>query len=324
MRRTSFLRFLGMGAVAVAAGPTGAAPSSVGYVPAKHAGVTLHIVQVNLNDAEVRVTGALASGGIGKSETFGGLVSRVLPTAAITGTFFGVRSGSPVGDIVIGGASVYHGRSVGTAFGITDSGRAKFVSPKAARTGEYETLFSGGIRLLKGGRYVVRPRAQGFRDSSLYGRKPRTAVAYSRSGRLMLVATNQAVYLGEFAWALRRAGAVDAVAMDGGGSTALFYRGSTISRPTRKLTNLIVVYDRSANFRKRLAHLAPGVAERKAVALALKRSAAVASVEPRLTQASFPVRGVPMATVVACWIAASIRMGHHRYADRRAARWRSR
>jgi hypothetical protein len=69
------------------------------------------------------------------------------------------------------------------------------------------------------------------------------------------------------AWIMRKLGAWDAVSMDGGSSTALFYRGRLFSRPARALTNLLVVYDTEAAYARVLPHLAPGhrLAERPAI-----------------------------------------------------------
>ncbi len=51
-------------------------------------GVTAHVVTVNLNDPHIRVTVNLSAGGIGRSETMNSFVSRLRPTAAITGTLW--------------------------------------------------------------------------------------------------------------------------------------------------------------------------------------------------------------------------------------------
>ena len=62
----------------------------------------------------------------------------------------------------------------------------------------------------------------------------------------MLVATTSSVTLSELGRAMKSKGVVDAVALDGGGSTALYYKGSMIVKPKRGMSNLFVVYGRPA------------------------------------------------------------------------------
>jgi exopolysaccharide biosynthesis protein len=62
------------------------------------------------------------------------------------------------------------------------------------------------------------------------------------------------VYLRKLAEAVQALGAVRAAALDGGSSTALYYRGKSFAVPGRRLTNLLVVYD-SASRHEELKHL---------------------------------------------------------------------
>ena len=59
---------------------------------------------------------------------------------------------------------------------------------------------------------------------------------------------------------MRSLGCRDAIALDGGSSSAMFYRGRFAARPHRSLTNLLVVYDSSVDYQRALGRLAPGVA----------------------------------------------------------------
>ena len=123
---------------------------------------------------------------------------------------------------------------------------------------EYETVVCGGPRLVNAGRTLVVPRAEGFRDGSLFRRRPRTAVGVTRSNKLMLVTVTRPIYLRQLARLMRSLGCRDAIALDGGSSSAMFYRGRFTTRPRRSLTNLLVVYDSSAGYHRALERLAPG------------------------------------------------------------------
>ena len=52
-------------------------------------------------------------------------------------------------------------------------------------------------------------------------------------------------------------GAVDALTLDGGSSTGFYGGGSYRANPTRKLTNLLVVYSKSADYNNAKTALVP-------------------------------------------------------------------
>src|SRR5205085_2452745 len=67
------------------------------------------------------------------------------------------------------------------------------------------------------------------------------------------------IYLRQLARLMRSLGCRNAIALDGGSSSAMFYRGRFAARPRRSLTNLLVVYDSSNAYHRALGRLAPGV-----------------------------------------------------------------
>jgi len=240
---------------------TPASPGSLAYQKRRASGVPVHLVTVNLNDPNVKVSVALARGQVGRMESFRGILRRARPAAAITGSFFSPRTGWPTGDIVVDGQWLAMGR-IGTAVAITPENEVRFIRMRRGqprRWREYDTVLGGGPRLLTSGRITLAPRAEGFRDRTLYARRPRTAVGVTRNGKLLLVTVRRAIYLRRLARIMRALGARDAVAMDGGGSTAMFYRGRLVSRPTRRLANLLVAYDNSSAYARALPRLASGV-----------------------------------------------------------------
>ena len=246
---------------ALAAAPAGAHPSGVTFRHVRRAGIRASVITVNLNDESVKVSVALPRRGVGSRETFGSLLHRVRPAAAVTGTYFGLRDAQPVGDIVIGGRLVNTG-FVGTALAITGENRARFVGTRRWRArdwSDYETVICGGPRLVTNGRSLVVPRAEGFRDRSLFRRRPRTAVGLTRYNRLVMVTVARPIYLRQLARLMRSLGCRNAIALDGGSSSAMFYRGRFAARPRRSLTNLLVVYDSSNEYRRALGRLAPGI-----------------------------------------------------------------
>src|SRR5262249_21279743 len=70
-------------------------------------GVDTYVVEVDMDDPQVRVSPMLALGGVPHAESFQNMIARSRPVAAITGTFFGIRNLMPTGDLVIEGQLVW-------------------------------------------------------------------------------------------------------------------------------------------------------------------------------------------------------------------------
>jgi hypothetical protein len=111
-------------------------------------------------------------------------------------------------------------------------------------------LLTGGPLLVEDGRPVFQAVQEGFTGTVL-GRRARTAVAAQRSGKLLLVVIeggeeqDAGVTLEEMAVLLSALGAVTAVGLDGGGSSAMWVAGQLVSRPAtgteRPVANALVV-----------------------------------------------------------------------------------
>jgi hypothetical protein len=235
---------------------------AIGYRKAWVGRIPAHVVQVDLRRG-LRVSVALTQWGIGGREPWSHFIARTRPTAAITGTYFDVATCVPVGSLVIGGIPVHRGQ-VRTALGITHEGKAAFLSSHGGMSRDwrqYDALIHAGPRLLSKGRVTLFPRAEGFRDPRVYQRKPRAAVGLTRSGKLLLVAVTRPIYLRQLATLMRGLGARDAMALDGGSSAGLYYRGRSYVVPQRCLTNLLVIYDTEEHYLRAAKQLAPAVRE---------------------------------------------------------------
>lgn len=165
------------------------------------------------------------------------------PIAAITGTFFAPSSQRPVADVLIDGSLVASG-SRGTAVGVDWFGGVKiFDKPyhEPVDWALYQYGLRGAVRVLSAGVVQPNPKAQRFRDSRLWGRAARTGLGTTKSGKVLLFATRAKVTLSELGKAMRARGALDAVSLDGGSSTCLYYKGSLVVPPSRKLSNLFVI-----------------------------------------------------------------------------------
>lgn len=238
--------------------PTEAA-SDVEYSRVPWSGIQAHVVSVNLNSPDLRVTVSLAKNGAGTSESFSSMLNRLQPAAAITGTFFCTRSLLPTGDIVIEGIPVYTG-CLGKSVCITPFNTAEFVPYKQGhRSGwaGFETVLSAGPTLVQNRAVCLFPRDEGFSDPALFGKKRRAAIGITADNKLLMVTVDTPVYLRTLGYVMLHLGAIDAVDLDGGSSSALYCNGRQITRPGRMLTNLIVVYDNQNDYYAHRQALAP-------------------------------------------------------------------
>jgi|GEM_PF-1125296 len=238
-----------------------AASQNVTYSKQWVAGVPAHVVTVNLNSPNVHVSAAISKRGIGTSEGFGSMLSRLQPTAAITGTYFCTRSLRPVGHIVVDGQLIVPGQ-VGTGICFTADNRVHFRPVSAIRDNgwtSYSSLVCAGPTLIRDGKISTSLTSEGFRDPRLWRKNPRCAIGLTKWNRLLLVTVNRPIFLSHMSRVMKALGAVDAINLDGGGSTALYWNGRVLSHPTRRLTNLIVVYESPEMFARIKPQLAPNL-----------------------------------------------------------------
>lgn len=169
------------------------------------------------------------------------------PAVALNGTFFAWENQKPVGDVVVDGERVAMGRR-GSVVAVDWFGKVHIFHPKFREEVDwfpYRYALRGTVMLVDHGKVVPNPKAQKFRDKSIWGKAARTAIGVTPEGKLLMIATKNAVTLSQVGWALLGKGAVDAVCLDGGGSTTMMYRGKTVLPTARRLSNLFVVFERS-------------------------------------------------------------------------------
>jgi exopolysaccharide biosynthesis protein len=114
----------------------------------------------------------------------------------------------------------------------------------------YSSALGGGPRLVENGTAEV--KEEGFRSDVTNGLGPRTAIGIDKEGRYIIAVADgrQGFYstgmtLLEMAYTMQKFGAVDALNMDGGGSTAMFVRDKIANRPSdgaeRSVSNALLV-----------------------------------------------------------------------------------
>lgn len=233
------------------------AERAVQYLSFVQERATYHVVVADVTKDEVSVETKFAL----RLVPMGKLWEQDIPAAALTGTFFAWENQKPVGDVLLDGDLVAKGRR-GSVFAVDWFGKAHIFHPgfrQAIDWFPYRFALRGAVRLVEDGKVVPNPRAQHFRDSSIWGKASRTAAGITAAGKVMFVATTHAVTLSQLGRAMVSQGAVDAVSLDGGGSTAIYYRGKAVVPTGRRLCNMLVIYERSpfdSNYESHLARVA--------------------------------------------------------------------
>jgi hypothetical protein len=133
----------------------------------------------------------------------------------------------------------------GTRFRLTT--RVAGPGGRTVRFGPRDSAVNGGPQLVSGGRVSIAPRADGLihpgDPSYLYGwairRNPRTMIGTDRQGRLLLVEVDgryathsQGLSIREAGELMRSLGAVEAMNLDGGGSSTMVVGGKPVNTPS--------------------------------------------------------------------------------------------
>ena len=232
---------------------------SIRFWQTEVANVPVKVITVDLNDPNVKISAVMARHGSGTSEPMVQMIKRSNPNVAVTGTFFSLDNLQPIGDIVIDGSLIHFG-GMGTALCITPDNRANMVNCQWGRHhnwNNYDFVVACGPRLLHNSRVVLDPGAERFRDRHMLARNSRIAVGITPGNKIIFVMTREGIYLGRLAKVMQDLGAAEAMNLDAGTSTGFYYDGTTLARPGRKLTNMIVVYSHKSRYERALDQLVP-------------------------------------------------------------------
>ncbi len=102
------------------------------------------------------------------------------------------------------------------------------------------TAVGAGPRLLTGGRITVDPAGEGFTSAKiLTGGGARSAIGVKSDGSILLVTVPGAT-IRQLASVMKELGAVDAMNLDGGASSGLYYKGRYLTAPGRRISNALL------------------------------------------------------------------------------------
>lgn len=116
---------------------------------------------------------------------------------------------------------------------------------------EIEHAVAGGPRLVRDGEVAVNGRQEKFPDGITFGRHPRTAIGITDAGEILMAVVDgrsqqsAGMTLAELALYLKRLGVVQAMNLDGGGSSQMMIGSKVCNRPSdgreRPISNALLV-----------------------------------------------------------------------------------
>ncbi|WP_246317410.1 phosphodiester glycosidase family protein [Paenibacillus agri] len=210
----------------------------------------IQTVTVSLLHPKVRLDMVLAGNTVGKVEDLNSIAKRSGAIAAVNGTFFDAYTkGSykaPYGYIVSNGKLLKDSPADRRAVFAYDknylAGLVAGLDFKARfNAGQVEGAVQAGPRLLLDGKVSLNVAAEGFRDPKiLTGGGARSALGLTRDHKLIIVTTGGAT-IPQMAEIMKQAGAYQAMNLDGGASSGLFYNGKYLTSPGRQISNALIV-----------------------------------------------------------------------------------
>ena len=116
-----------------------------------------------------------------------------------------------------------------------------------------EHIISGGPYLVKENEIFVDVSAEKL--NAIAGRNPRTAIGYTLDGKFVMVTvdgreeTSIGMTLPELAYFMKSIGCYNAMNLDGGGSSVMYFNGMTVNNPSIRggipLSNALVIYEKT-------------------------------------------------------------------------------
>lgn len=108
-----------------------------------------------------------------------------------------------------------------------------------------EGIISAGPYLVKEGKIIANAENEGFKEDKITKNKAqRSAIGVTKDNKLLMVTCSNAS-INELAQIMLNLGAVEAINLDGGASSALFAKDKLITPPGRKLSTVLMIYDNS-------------------------------------------------------------------------------
>lgn len=103
------------------------------------------------------------------------------------------------------------------------------------------TSVGAGPTLLKNGVILANGKSEGFKEDKINTNRGQRSFAGVTKNNTLIIGTVPNVNVKELAEICKKLGMTDAINLDGGASSALYYKGNVVTSPGRKLSNALVI-----------------------------------------------------------------------------------
>lgn len=205
-------------------------------------GVPMKIIHVNLEHPAVRIGAVLPANLFKKGAHFDALVAGSSAVAMLNGGYFHPKTFSPVGDLVVDGKWINQGR-LRTGLAITRANTALlWTKGSGFDPRDLQTLIGTGPLLVRAYQINPVPKLEGYGDSAIWSKAARSAIGIVADKKIVLVSTRERLSLRELGKIMHKLGARDAIALDGGSSVGMAWKGKVLIHPKRKIAFGVGVY----------------------------------------------------------------------------------
>lgn len=210
----------------------------------------VQLVTVSLLDPKVELDVVLAGDKAGKVEALDSLANRKGAAVAINGTYFDAYTDDafkqPYGYLANNGEVLYRAPGeLRTIFTYDRNNLTELIGGgefnTVLETGRLDGALQAGPRLIKNGKVALDVKNEGFKDPKiLTGGGARSALGITKDHRLILLTVGGAT-IPQLAELMKKAGAYQAMNLDGGASSGLYYNGKYLTKPGRQISNALIV-----------------------------------------------------------------------------------
>ncbi len=212
--------------------------------------ISAQMITISLMHPKIGLDVVLAGDKAGKVEDLNSIAKRSKASVAINGTFFDAYTKdsykAPYGYIVSGGELQMKASGDKRTIFTYDKNLLADLIPgedfnERFNQGSIQGALQAGPRLVVNGKVSLDVKAEGFKDPKiLTGGGARSALGLTRDHKLILLTTGGAT-IPQLAEMMKQAGAYQAMNLDGGASSGLYYNGKYLTTPGRKISNALVV-----------------------------------------------------------------------------------
>lgn len=216
------------------------------YTPSGYNSSPIRARMIKISNPHKRVSFLTPPNGCGTLETVQNAAKHYGCKVAINAGFFNTKTYACLGPVISNGKIINNSTAVNVAFGITKNGNFSvgYMNQSTIESSQLDQLLSGVIWLVKSGASYVNQalhiedmstQTSGTGDRFVSLRASRTAIGHTINGELLLLQADgdgnipSGLNLHEMASIMIKYGAIQAINLDGGGSSTTVVNGEVIS-----------------------------------------------------------------------------------------------